>query len=407
MNLPNILPRSARSAPDFPLRTTPRRRHPAAAARRLAGGLALAAIATGAAATSQPADPFTADRPSEAMVGKQVVFETTHGDFVVEVLPEKAPNHAAFFLKQAEEGAYDGTAFHRVIARGIVQGGDPLSKDPEAADRYGTGGLLRLAREPNDERHTRGAVSAVQVPGQPDSAGAQFFVVITDQPALDGAYTVFARVVEGLRPLTAISEVEADENGRPLARVEVVRAVVRDRPPEVAPPFTEESDAELADHRVVLETTFGEIGIELLPETAPNHVRNFLRLAALGAYDGTAFHRVVPGFMIQTGWTETREPPLPESLEKHITNLQPEFSDLPHEPGTVSMARLAELDSAMTSFFIVTARAPALDGEYTVFGRVVSGYEAVEAIESLPAAEDESPLERVAIQRARTERVSR
>ena len=407
MNLPNILPRSARSAPDFPLRTTPRRRHPAAAARRLAGGLALAAIVTGAAATSQPADPFTADRPSEAMVGKQVVFETTHGDFVVEVLPEKAPNHAAFFLKQAEEGAYDGTAFHRVIARGIVQGGDPLSKDPEAADRYGTGGLLRLAREPNDERHTRGAVSAVQVPGQPDSAGAQFFVVITDQPALDGAYTVFARVVEGLRPLTAISEVEADENGRPLARVEVVRAVVRDRPPEVAPPFTEESDAELADHRVVLETTFGEIGIELLPETAPNHVRNFLRLAALGAYDGTAFHRVVPGFMIQTGWTETREPPLPESLEKHITNLQPEFSDLPHEPGTVSMARLAELDSAMTSFFIVTARAPALDGEYTVFGRVVSGYEAVEAIESLPAAEDESPLERVAIQRARTERVSR
>ena len=389
------------------MRTIPRRRHPAAAARRFAGGLALAASAAGAAAPTQPADPFTADRPVEAMVGKQVVFETTHGDFVVEVLPEKAPNHAAFFLKQAEEGAYDSTAFHRVIARGIVQGGDPLSKDPEAADRYGTGGLLRLAREPNDERHTRGAVSAVQVPGQPDSAGSQFFVVITDQPALDGAYTVFARVVEGLRPLTAISEVEADENGRPLARVEVVRAVVRDRPPEVAPPFTEESDAELANHRVVLETTFGEIGIELLPETAPNHVRNFLRLAALGAYDGTAFHRVVPGFMIQTGWMETREPPLPESLEKHLTNLQPEFSDLPHEAGTVSMARLAELDSAMTSFFIVTARAPALDGEYTVFGRVVSGYEAVEEIESLPAAEDESPLERVAVQRARTERVSR
>lgn len=406
MKRANILPRSARSAPDFPLRTTPRTRR-SAAARRFAGGLVLAASASGAASPPQPADPFTADRPVEAMVGKQVVFETTHGDFVVEVLPEKAPNHAAFFLKQAEEGAYDGTAFHRVIARGIVQGGDPLSTDPEAADRYGTGGLLRLAREPNDERHTRGAVSAVQVPGQPDSAGSQFFVVITDQPGLDGAYTVFARVVEGLRPLTAISEVEADDDGRPLARVEVVRAVVRDRPPEVAPPFTDESDAELANHRVVLETPFGEIGIELLPETAPNHVRNFLRLAALGAYDGTAFHRVVPGFMIQTGWMETREPLLPESLEKHITNLQPEFSDLPHEPGTVSMARLAEPDSAMTSFFIVTARAPALDGEYTVFGRVVSGYEAVEAIEALPAAADESPLERVAIRRARTEPVPR
>ena len=371
--------------------------------------VAAAPLAAGAAGprsgAAQTEDLFTADRPVEAMDGKQVVFETTHGIFVIEVLPAAAPNHAAFFLRQAEEGNYDGTAFHRVIARGIVQGGDPLSRDPAAGERYGTGGLLRLAREPNDLPHVRGAVSAVQVPGRPDSAGSQFFVVITDQPALDGAYTVFARVVEGIHEVTAISELPADEKGMPTERVEVVRAAVRDRPPEVPPPFSSETDAALAEFRVVLETQFGEIGIEVLPGTAPNHARNFLRLAALGAYDGTAFHRVVPGFVVQTGWMDTREPALPETVEKHIGNLAPEFSSLPHEPGVVSMARLEALDSAMTSFFIVTGRATALDGEYTVFGRVVSGYEAVEAIEALPTGDDEAPLERIEIERTRVERI--
>ena len=374
---------------------------------RLTRWLLLAGFAGGgAAAGAQPNDPFTADRPVEAMAGKQVVFETTHGTFVIEVLPEKAPNHAAFFLLQAEQGNYDGTAFHRIIARGIVQGGDPVTKDPDATADYGAGGLLRLAREPNDELHVRGAVSAVQVPGQPDSAGSQFFVVITDQPGLDGHYTVFGRIVEGLRPLTRISELPADANGLPAERVEVVRATVRDRPPEVAPPFTDETDAELAGWRVVLETRLGEIPIGVFPDVAPNHARNFLRLAALGAYDGTAFHRVVPGFMVQTGWMETREPEIPEAVERLIVNLQPEFNDRPHVPGTVSMARLEALDSAMTSFFIMTGAAPALDGEYTVFGEVLSGYEIVEQIVSLPAGPDEAPLERIEILRARVERAA-
>lgn len=365
-----------------------------------AGALFLFAAAV---ASAQPVDRFTADRPIEAMVGRQVVFETSHGTFVIEVLPQEAPNHAAFFLSQAEQGNYDGTAFHRVIARGIVQGGDPVTRDPAAVADYGTGGLLRLAREPNDALHVRGAVSAVQVPGQPDSAGSQFFVVITDQPALDGLYTVFGRVVEGMRPLTRISELSADASGLPEERVEVLSAVVRDRPPDVAPPFTDESEEELADWRVVLETPHGDIRIEVFPDAAPTHARNFLRLAALGAYDGTAFHRVVPGFMVQTGWMETRDPELPEALEKHISNLAPEFNDRPHEPGIVSMARLEAVDSAMTSFFIMTGAAPALDGEYTVFGQVVSGYDAVEAIAALPAGEDEAPLERIAISRARVE----
>ncbi len=348
-------------------------------------------------------EPFTADRTVEEMTGKQVVLETAEGPIVIEVRPEAAPNHTAFFLKQAEEGAYDGTAFHRVIARGILQGGDPETKDPEAVERYGTGGLQRLAREPNDLLHVRGAVSAVQVPGDPDSAGSQFFIVITDQPPLDGGYTVFAEVVEGLRVATRLSEVEADDRGMPVERIEILSASVRDRPPPPAVPFEGGTDAALADFHVVLETTAGEIRIAVFPDVAPIHARNFLRLAALGAYDGTAFHRVVPGFVIQTGWMETREPELPEELEKHVTNVPAELNDRSHVPGIVSMARLEELDSAMTSFFIVTGEAPGLDGEYTVFGEVVEGYETVEAIEAVPAGEDEAPLERIAILRARVE----
>ena len=99
--------------------------------------------------------------------GKQAVVETTMGNFVIEFLPDVAPNHVGYFLKLASEGAYDGTTFHRVIKYGIIQGGDPISKDPEARARYGTGGLGVLESEFNEEQHTRGAVSAVRIPGKP------------------------------------------------------------------------------------------------------------------------------------------------------------------------------------------------------------------------------------------------
>ncbi len=89
---------------------------------------------------------------------------------------------------------------------GIIQGGDPLSKDPAQAAKYGTGGLGVLRFEPNAEKHTRGAVSAVLVPGNRDSAGSQFFIAVTDQPALDGQYTVFARVAEGIAVAQKISD---------------------------------------------------------------------------------------------------------------------------------------------------------------------------------------------------------
>jgi cyclophilin family peptidyl-prolyl cis-trans isomerase len=125
-----------------------------------------------------------------------------------------------------------------------------------------------------------------------------------------------------------------------------------------------------------------------------------LRLSQAGVYDGMAFHRVAPGFVIQTGALSTRSAPLVETQQKLIVNLQPEFNDTKHVKGVVSMARGSEPASAQTSFFICTAAAPALDGVYTAFGRVVEGMSVVEAIEAVPRT-GESPNERVELKTVR------
>ncbi len=314
-----------------------------------------------------------------------------------------APNHVGLFVKTAREGGYDGTIFHRVVRQGIIQGGDPLSKDPAAKDRYGTGGLNLLKAEPNPEKHTRGAVSAVLASNRPDSAGTQFFICIIDQPSLDGQYTVFARVAEGMLVAQKISEAPADEKGAPLARFEMKRVTIRDKPAPTAEPFSTETVADLARYRAVLETSMGDITIEFTPEKAPEHVRNFLRLASAGVYDGTSWHRVVKGFVIQTGHLPTRREALTETQQKHVRDLKAEFNDQPHDLGTVSMARLAEPDTASTSFFIVTARAQMLDNKYTAFGRVVDGIEVVKKVEAVPV-NGETPIERVELKQVRVEK---
>lgn len=365
----------------------------------------IAALSAQKPAPRAPAAPafFENPFPIDELRNKQAVIETAMGTIVLDLLADAAPNHVALFVKTAREGGYDGTAFHRVVRQGIVQGGDPLSKDPAAKDRYGTGGLNLLRREMNPEKHTRGAVSAVLVPNRPDSAGTQFFICIVDQPALDGQYTVFARVAEGLLVAQKISEVAADEKGAPLERVEIEKVTIREKPAPVPEPFSTESAAELAAYRAILETSLGNITIEFTPDKAPMHVRNFLRLASAGVYDGMAFHRVVKGFVVQTGHVPTRSSPLTEAQQKLVRRLDAEFNDQPHEKGTVSMARLDDPNSADTSFFIVTARAQMLDGKYTVFGHVVEGLDVVEKIEAAPV-NGEAPVERVELMRVRVEK---
>ena len=330
------------------------------------------------------------------LAGKQAVVETDRGEFIIDLLPEAAPNHVGYFIKSAEEGAYDGTIFHRMVRHGVVQGGDPFTKDPAKPELYGQGGLGVLAAEISDEAHTRGAVSAAQIPGNPDSAGSQFFISVVDQPALDGSYTVFGRVSEGMNLVTEISEAQTDESGRAVERIVIRSVTIRDQPAPRAAPFAGDSVEQLAGYRAMLATTSGAITIQFMPEIAPEHVRNFLRLASIGVFDGMSFHRVVEGMLIQTGWLGSRERPLDERQQRHVTTLQPEFSGTPHVRGIVSMAHGDDPASASTSFFICTDTVRTLDGKYTVFGRVVDGMTTVDAIESLPL-DDETPTQRVEI----------
>jgi peptidyl-prolyl cis-trans isomerase B (cyclophilin B) len=338
--------------------------------------------------------PFTTPLSQADMRNKQAVVETSRGTIVIELLPQAAPNHVGYFMKLAKEGAYAGTTFHRAVKLGIIQGGDPLTKDPAQRALYGTGGLGVLKAAISQEPMTAGSVAAVTQPNKPDSAGAQFFITVTDQPALTGQFTVFGRVVEGLDIAQQISEAPTDDQGKLTERVEIVGVTIRDTPPPEPLPFSTESAADLATYRAVLETSRGAITFEFLPDKAPEHVRNFLRLASASVYDGTNFHRVVKGFVVQTGMVSTRSTPLTQKQKKLVTTLQPEFNDTPHVAGTVSMARLDNPASASTSFFICTAPAPSLDHKYTAFARVVSGMDVVTTIEQEPL-DGESPRIRI------------
>jgi peptidyl-prolyl cis-trans isomerase B (cyclophilin B) len=128
-----------------------------------------------------------------------------------------------------------------------------------------------------------------------------------------------------------------------------------------------------------------------------------MRMAAAGIYNGTAFHRVAPGFVIQTGALSSRTAPLTERQQKLVHNLRPEFNDTKHVKGVVSMARGDAPDSATTSFFICVGTSTALDGVYTAFGRVVDGMAAVDAIEATPR-NGEAPVTRIDLRSVRVEK---
>ena len=149
--------------------------------------------------------------------------------------------------------------------------------------------------------------------------------------------------------------------------------------------------------RAVITTKFGQMELVFFPELAPKHVESFLNLANKGFYNGTIFHRVIPGFMIQGGDPNTKDP-----SQRHLYGmggpgytLPAEFNRIPHERGIVSMARSADPDSAGSQFFIMVGKAPSLDGQYTVFGEVVKGVEVADEIVNQPRDFRDNPLERI------------
>lgn len=171
------------------------------------------ALAASAAAAQAPVAP-----------GTEAVVETAKGSFTIRLLPEVAPRHAALFVETAKAGGYDGTTFHRVIMGGIIQGGDPLSKDPAKASLHGTGGLGLLKAEFSDRPFVRGTVAAARKPSSPDSGGRQFFVCLQEQPSLKGQYSIFGEVVSGMEVVDQISTTPV-EGDKAKERVEMKVAI--------------------------------------------------------------------------------------------------------------------------------------------------------------------------------------
>lgn len=170
--------------------------------------LLLASLAAAAVASAQakPAAPRAKAAPVALVApGTEAVVETAKGSFTIRLLPEAAPKHAALFVKTAKAGGYDQTTFHRIIAGGIIQGGDPLSKDSAKAALFGTGGLGLLPAEFSDRPFARGVVAAARRPSSVDSGGKQFFVCVREQPSLKGQYTIFGEVVSGMEVVDQIS----------------------------------------------------------------------------------------------------------------------------------------------------------------------------------------------------------
>lgn len=145
-----------------------------------------------------------------------------------------------------------------------------------------------------------------------------------------------------------------------------------------------------------ISTKFGDIHLELFEDKAPGHVKNFLDLARKGFYDGTTFHRVIPGFMIQGGCPNTKPGasgvPGTGGPGYHI---DAEFNDTPHARGIVSMARANDPNSAGCQFFIVVKDSNFLDNQYTAFGRVTAGMEVADQIVGQPKDARDMPHERV------------
>jgi len=158
------------------------------------------------------------------------VIETKFGSIVIEFFEESAPSHAANFRKLVRDGFYDGVTFHRVVPGFVIQGGDPNSKDDDRSND-GIGGPGYTVEAEIGLKHERGFVAAARRPDQVnpkrESSGSQFFICLTELPSLDGAYTVFGKVVDGMDVVDQIAAVDRDERDNPVEKVEMIRAYLK------------------------------------------------------------------------------------------------------------------------------------------------------------------------------------
>lgn len=194
-----------------------------------------------------------------------------------------------------------------------------------------------------------------------------------------------------------------DANDQPESTIPEPTPAVQSTPiAAVTPAVAQEKPmSEYANKVVELHTGKGVITARMFPDRAPNHVRNFVDLAEKGFYNGTRFHRVIPGFMIQGGDPLTKSDDTSRwGTGGSGTSIAAEFNPTPHRRGILSMARSADENSASSQFFIVVADSGFLDNKYTVFGEVLSGMEVADAIVSAPRGANDRPNDPVAIEKA-------
>ena len=198
-----------------------------------------------------------------------------------------------------------------------------------------------------------------------------------------GNKNLIANLVVFLALLPACSALDAAEEQKP---IQPQGANVRQPKEPGIEPLKEDDDV------AVIATNFGSIVIRFFPEIAPNHVKNFISLAQSKFYDGTTFHRVLPGFMIQGGDPNSKDDdPANDGIGRGPRMLNAEFSKVQHVRGVVSAARGGDPNSASCQFFIMVAAAPHLDGQYSAFGEVVKGLEAADKIVALPRDKRDNP----------------
>jgi peptidyl-prolyl cis-trans isomerase B (cyclophilin B) len=161
------------------------------------------------------------------MSEQQAVIHTKLGDITLKFFPDLAPNHVNNFIELAKKGFYNGTIFHRVVPKFVIQGGDPNSKNPDRS-KHGMGGPgYSVKAEFSKKPHKRGTLSMARS-AHPDSAGSQFFICVADAPFLDGKYTVFGEVVKGMEVADKIVSLPRDGSDNPNERIEMTVDVVNE-----------------------------------------------------------------------------------------------------------------------------------------------------------------------------------
>lgn len=346
-----------------------------------------------------------------------VVLETAMGKVVAVLWPDEAPETVKNFKKLVNENFYDGTAFHRVIKNFLVQGGDPLSRD-ERNKNVGTGGPgYQIKAEVNGQSHVKGVLSMARDEWNPDTAGSQFFFCLNDRHELNGRYTAFGRVIEGMEVLEQMGEAEvtfnyAGERSLPVRRLELnvvrlepraryeeaiarlsrmekdsglmeaLRRVAKDPNAPLAPipaPPVVGDDAEV----LLLKTSIGEMSFVLWDEEAPNAVGLIKRLVKRKYYDGTMFHRVLKRFVAQGGCPFSRDP------KSHLVGtggreegqgVAVEYVDKVLKRGYIALARAdGDRGSSGAQFFIALDELPQYRGRYAIVGQLLKGEAALNA----------------------------